>query len=360
MSVSDNIPTCLRCHSPATSTDSAASEDINSLDGKGHGSDCLPASPIFNLKSDKGQIAYICHASCHMTCKECNQTVEEGRCFVDNEANVYCRPCYRSHFKICTICDEIIKITDFAMVFDEETNIHRECMTCSVCCKPYSKGHNINLESKQIFCQEHSVLVTSTEVVSEQESTTLDTVEQTMKVENDEENEKDDDKKKRTPRTKFNEKQTALMMNIFAQTPRPTRLMREQMAKETGLPIRCIQIWFQNKRSKEKRQSSKRSFMHHQANWYHPYQQTAMPIYRAPPSVSPPQPQGLEVVQGLVSTHLPAAPVYRYPSPPSSDCGSDYYQPQQPSAAFDVAFEGLSAVSEAQPCYPSPPWGMEN
>merc|ERR1711956_11805 len=82
------------------------------------------------------------------------------------------------------------------MVFDEETNIHRGCMTCSVCCKPYSKGHNINLESKQIFCEEHSVLVTSTEVESEQE------------------NEKDDDKKKRTPRTKFNEKQTALMMNI--------------------------------------------------------------------------------------------------------------------------------------------------
>ena len=126
------------------------------------------------------------------------------------------------------------------------------------------------------------------------------------------------------------------------------------MAKETGLPIRCIQIWFQNKRSKEKRQSSKRTFMqHHQANWYHPYQQTTMPVYRAPPSVSPPN------------------QVYWSPSPPSSECGSDYiYQP--PAPAFDTnvltAFEGqappqvtATIAGPAQPCYPSPPWnGVEN
>jgi len=39
----------------------------------------------------------------------------------------------------------------------------------------------------------------------------------------------------------------------FAQTPKPTRHIREQLAKETGLSMRVIQVWFQNKRSKERR-----------------------------------------------------------------------------------------------------------
>ena len=132
---------------------------------------------------------------------------------------------------------------------------------------------------------------------------------------NDSEEESEEKSKKRTPRTKFTEKQTALMMNVFAQTPRPTRLMREQMAKETGLPIRCIQIWFQNKRSKEKRQHSKR-FMH-QNHWYPQYHQTALPAY--------------------------SEPEHQYPSPPPSDC--DFYNPQVPQANFQLPVQS----------FPSPP-----
>ncbi len=67
---------------------------------------------------------------------------------------------------------------------------------------------------------------------------------------------KDKDKereKRRGPRTTIKAKQLEVLRNVFSQTPKPTRLMREQLAKETGLPMRVIQVWFQNKRSKEKR-----------------------------------------------------------------------------------------------------------
>ena len=61
------------------------------------------------------------------------------------------------------------------------------------------------------------------------------------------------DGKRRGPRTTIKAKQLDVLKTCFDNNPKPTRLMREQMAKETGLPMRVIQVWFQNKRSKQKR-----------------------------------------------------------------------------------------------------------
>ncbi|XP_045108455.1 LIM/homeobox protein Lhx1-like isoform X1 [Portunus trituberculatus] len=59
--------------------------------------------------------------------------------------------------------------------------------------------------------------------------------------------------KRRGPRTTIKAKQLEILKNAFNKTPKPTRHIREQLAKETGLPMRVIQVWFQNKRSKERR-----------------------------------------------------------------------------------------------------------
>ncbi|XP_065172853.1 LIM/homeobox protein Lhx1 [Atheta coriaria] len=59
--------------------------------------------------------------------------------------------------------------------------------------------------------------------------------------------------KRRGPRTTIKAKQLEILKTAFSQTPKPTRHIREQLAKETGLAMRVIQVWFQNKRSKERR-----------------------------------------------------------------------------------------------------------
>ncbi|XP_070169100.1 LIM/homeobox protein Lhx1 isoform X1 [Polyergus mexicanus] len=59
--------------------------------------------------------------------------------------------------------------------------------------------------------------------------------------------------KRRGPRTTIKAKQLEILKTAFSSTPKPTRHIREQLAKETGLPMRVIQVWFQNKRSKERR-----------------------------------------------------------------------------------------------------------
>jgi hypothetical protein len=59
--------------------------------------------------------------------------------------------------------------------------------------------------------------------------------------------------KKRGPRTTIKTKQLEQLKSAFAATPKPTRHTREELARETGLAMRVIQVWFQNRRSKERR-----------------------------------------------------------------------------------------------------------
>ncbi|XP_013780184.1 LIM/homeobox protein Lhx1-like, partial [Limulus polyphemus] len=59
--------------------------------------------------------------------------------------------------------------------------------------------------------------------------------------------------KRRGPRTTIKAKQLEMLKAAFAATPKPTRHIREQLAQETGLNMRVIQVWFQNRRSKERR-----------------------------------------------------------------------------------------------------------
>ncbi|WAR01583.1 LHX5-like protein [Mya arenaria] len=59
--------------------------------------------------------------------------------------------------------------------------------------------------------------------------------------------------KRRGPRTTIKAKQLEVLKAAFNATPKPTRHIREQLAAETGLNMRVIQVWFQNRRSKERR-----------------------------------------------------------------------------------------------------------
>nr|CAB3263426.1 LIM/homeobox protein Lhx5 [Phallusia mammillata] len=59
--------------------------------------------------------------------------------------------------------------------------------------------------------------------------------------------------KRRGPRTTIKAKQLDALKAAFAATPKPTRHIREQLARDTGLSMRVIQVWFQNRRSKERR-----------------------------------------------------------------------------------------------------------
>ncbi|NXU05950.1 LHX4 protein, partial [Buphagus erythrorhynchus] len=48
-------------------------------------------------------------------------------------------------------------------------------------------------------------------------------------------------------------KQLETLKNAYKNSPKPARHVREQLSSETGLDMRVVQVWFQNRRAKEKR-----------------------------------------------------------------------------------------------------------
>ena len=58
-----------------------------------------------------------------------------------------------------------------------------------------------------------------------------------------------DDASKR-PRTTITAKQLEALKRAYNESPKPARHVREQLSAETGLDMRVVQVWFQNRRAK--------------------------------------------------------------------------------------------------------------
>ena len=65
------------------------------------------------------------------------------------------------------------------------------------------------------------------------------------------------DSRKGKTRTSINPKQLLILQATYEKEPRPSRTMREELAAQTGLTAKVIQVWFQNRRSKEKKDGTK-------------------------------------------------------------------------------------------------------
>jgi hypothetical protein len=55
------------------------------------------------------------------------------------------------------------------------------------------------------------------------------------------------------PRTTISQKQLEALKAIYVDCQKPSRTVRKQLSEETGLDMRVVQVWFQNKRAKDKR-----------------------------------------------------------------------------------------------------------
>lgn len=55
------------------------------------------------------------------------------------------------------------------------------------------------------------------------------------------------------PRTTITARQLEVLRRSYLESMKPSRLVRERLSAETGLDMRVVQVWFQNRRAKEKR-----------------------------------------------------------------------------------------------------------
>ena len=49
------------------------------------------------------------------------------------------------------------------------------------------------------------------------------------------------------PRTTITARQMEVLKNAYKTSPKPARHVREQLAADTGLDMRVVQVWFQNR-----------------------------------------------------------------------------------------------------------------
>ncbi|XP_040193761.1 LIM/homeobox protein Lhx1 isoform X2 [Rana temporaria] len=199
------------------------------------------------------------HVKC-VQCCECKCNLTE-KCF-SRESKLYCKNDFFRRFGTkCAGCSQGISPSDLVRRARSKV-FHLNCFTCMMCNKQLSTGEELYIiDENKFVCKEdylnnnnaskENTLLSDPSQDDAKDSECANTSDKEAGI-----NENDDQNlgaKRRGPRTTIKAKQLETLKAAFAATPKPTRHIREQLAQETGLNMRVIQVWFQNRRSKERR-----------------------------------------------------------------------------------------------------------
>uniref|UniRef100_A0A3P9MNV2 LIM/homeobox protein Lhx1 n=2 Tax=Oryzias TaxID=8089 RepID=A0A3P9MNV2_ORYLA len=210
------------------------------------------------------------HVKC-VQCCECKCSLTE-KCF-SRDGRLYCKNDFFRRFGTkCGGCSQGILPSDLVRRAKSKV-FHLNCFTCVMCNKQLSTGEELYiLDEFKFVCKEDyqnsngkDTILLSVTTCSEPSLSpdSQDPQDDGKDSESGHLSDKDacgndnDEQsavgKRRGPRTTIKAKQLETLKAAFAATPKPTRHIREQLSRETGLNMRVIQVWFQNRRSKERR-----------------------------------------------------------------------------------------------------------
>ncbi|GAA6111257.1 LIM/homeobox protein Lhx1b, partial [Tachysurus ichikawai] len=162
----------------------------------------------------------------------------------------------------CGGCSQVISPTDLVRKARSKV-FHLNCFTCIICNKQLSTGEELYiLDESKFVCKEDylsnsngkdsnllSITTCSEPSLSpdcqEPQDDGKDSEAGHLSDKDTCSNENDEQSagaKRRGPRTTIKAKQLETLKAAFAATPKPTRHIREQLAQETGLNMRVIQV----------------------------------------------------------------------------------------------------------------------
>lgn len=125
---------------------------------------------------------------------------------------------------------------------------HLSCFVCVACRIPLQKGEQFLLRDGQIICFRHDLekeMFLAAAAAQHCGYLGLD--------EDDLMRPRDGRRGPKRPRTILTSQQRKQFKASFEQSPKPCRKIREALAKDTGLSVRVVQVWFQNQRAKMKK-----------------------------------------------------------------------------------------------------------
>ncbi|CEF66878.1 Lim1 [Strongyloides ratti] len=253
-------------------------ENINGTSSSSCYSCKAPIKDRYMLMSDN----YYWHEKC-LKCYDCKMELTEKYFKIDGVQ--VCKKDYSKRVgNKCGNCKKQIEKTEMVRQIRGKI-FHISCFKCSKCFKLFDTGDKIcSLEDGTFACEKDIIIQQGQTFESEseghegEEKEIIEDEEDDYIMEEDGEsntpnfneinendhlssngdidNSKYDNdliSKRRGPRTTIKSRQLEILKAAFNATPKPTRHIREQLAQETGLSMRVIQVWFQNRRSKERR-----------------------------------------------------------------------------------------------------------
>lgn len=153
----------------------------------------------------------------------------------------------------CYGCGE--RIAPNEMVMRAKNHVfHLNCFLCYTCNRPLQKGEPFSLKSGKLICQHdlekdmYSSLhpIHSHHLYGDDDYLMEDGLRS-----------RDGRRGPKRPRTILTSAQRRQFKASFDVSPKPCRKVREALAKDTGLSVRVVQVWFQNQRAKMKKISRK-------------------------------------------------------------------------------------------------------
>ncbi|XP_049785893.1 LIM homeobox transcription factor 1-beta [Schistocerca cancellata] len=183
------------------------------------------------------------HEHC-LACCDCGALLS-GSCYL-RAGSLYCKHDYDRKFGAkCSRCGE--RVLPHELVMRAQAHVfHVACFACAACCQPLQKGEQFVVRAGQLYCRhdfEKELFLMHQASPSAVEDDVLD------------ENSRPRDGRRgpKRPRTILTSAQRRQFKASFEISPKPCRKVREALAKETGLSVRVVQVWFQNQRAKMKK-----------------------------------------------------------------------------------------------------------
>ncbi|KHJ43585.1 LIM domain protein [Trichuris suis] len=182
------------------------------------------------------------HSQC-LRCYSCKEELQD-KCY-SKESRIYCKnDFFRKFGTKCAACKE--GIVPRSVVRKAHDHVyHLQCFKCAVCEREMATGDEFYLmpQDGKLVCKED-----------------YDTTKN-----------KDLDASNKRPRTTISAKQLETLKQAYQVSPKPARHVRERLAHDTGLDMRVVQVWFQNRRAKEKRMKKDNS----REKWIHYFGKTS-------------------------------------------------------------------------------------
>nr|XP_027199590.1 LIM/homeobox protein Lhx3-like isoform X2 [Dermatophagoides pteronyssinus] len=177
---------------------------------------------ILKLGHEENERHTCWHSGC-LVCSECNINLSV-KCYMKN-GQPYCKDDFYKRFAKtrCANCE--LGIAPTSIVRRAQDNVyHLQCFNCILCKRALNTGDEFYLmEDNKLVCK------------------------------SDYESAKQRESSSKRPRTTITAKQLETLKLAYNSSPKPARQIREQLSHDTGLDMRVVQVWFQNRRAKEKR-----------------------------------------------------------------------------------------------------------